>query len=254
MKFFDVALRADLRTEADLANLVYFGLEGALVVCGEGRPSDDSVRVIERFDETIAAQGRLSLDHQIEVQAAIGLRASCAPRRAHPEVTEAMNERAVAGSLRAVGPIEWPDSTSTCLWQFEAARSNDLPVLVAVPPRTGEIPVHRLREFAQETGLEASDIVLFGCDFTNVRAAVQSGFWLVADLSLGGIGWEAGADLAERFGERVAARMMLSVSGHSGFDVLAAARFAERVRGGKLKPHVVEGILSANAQSRFAPR
>ncbi len=254
MKFYDVALRADLRTEADLENLVYFGLQETLVVCGEGAASDDAFRVLERFDRTQAAPEHLLEDHGIVATCALGLRASSAPRRAHPEIPEALKQRAATGALNAVGPLEWPDESGSSDWHFAIAAANGLPVLVEVAPRTGEGPVRALRKAVRAHSLEPTDVVMLGGDFTNVRAAAAAGFWFVADLSPGGLGWEAGAQLAERFGNRVAGKMMLSTSSHSSFDVLAAARFAERVRAGNLKPQVVEGILWSNAQDRFAPR
>lgn len=254
MKFFDVTLRADLRTDADLANLVYFGLRGALVVCPEGAAADDSIRAEERFDETIVATDRLAGLHGLVTSSAIGVRSSTAPRRAHPELQDALTGRATAGVLGAIGPIEWPDAEDTAAWQFSAAAASQLPVLVEVRPRTGEGPVRELGRLAEAQGVAPSDVVLLGCDFTNVRSAVAAGFWIVADLSPGGIGWEAGADLAERYGDRLARRMMLAISGHASFDVLAAARFAERLRRGDLNPAVVEGILWGNAHARFAPR
>lgn len=254
MKFFDAALRADLRSEADFANLAYFGLCGALFVAPRGARSDSAERVIDRFERTRHRAEAYAAEHRVPAGVGLGLIARSAPRRAHPEVRVELEKLAAKNALSAVGPIEWPDESEVAQWQLELAAAHGLPVLVELPPRLGSAVVGTLFEAAAAAGVAGEQLVVVGVDFTNVRSIADRGAYTVADLSPAGLGWEAAADLVERYQRAISRRMMLSASAHASFDVLAAARFAERLRNSKLNPDELERILWGNAIDAFSLR
>lgn len=254
MKFFDAALRADLRTEADLANLAYFGLRGALLVNEQGTSADSADHVIRRFSVAVRRSAELTAQHGLETRVSLGLDAEAAPRRAHPEVLSAIERHAADDSIAAIGPIRWPDTTPTAGWQLDAAAALGLALIAQVAPHSGTAPLDSLIAEALSRGVERDRIIVMGVDFTSVRTVLDRGLRWVADLSPAGAGWEAAAELVERHGEPVTKRMMLSISSHESFDVLAAARLAERLRCGTLNPESVDRILWGNAAAAFGLR
>ena len=254
MRFFDAALRSDLRTETDLDNLAYFGLRGALLVSAQGTSSDRAEAVIERFSNVLGRAVVLDADHDVAARVALALAADAAPRRSHPEVRTALESHADAGAIAAIGPIHWPDASPTAAWQLDVAASRNLAVVAQVPRHTGHAPLDSLVAAALSRGISEDRLVVFGADFTSIRTVLERGLHWIADLSPAGLGWEAAAELVERHGAPVARRMMLSISSHASFDVLAAARFAERLRGGTLNPAAVDRILWGNAATAFGLR
>lgn len=254
MRFFDASLRAGLRSDADFDNLAYFGLCGALFVGPRGARADSADQVIRRFEQTAGRARVYGSLHRVPVGVALGMIADSAPRRAHPEVMTDLEERAAAGELAAIGPIQWPDDSGTAEWQLELAEAHGLRVLVELPQRTGSAPIDSLVTAARSAGLDPSLLVIVGVDFTSFRAVTERDLYWIADLSPAGLGWEAAADLVERHGTAPCRRMMLSASAHSSFDVLAAARFAERLLVGELNPQSVDGILFENALHAFSLR
>jgi predicted metal-dependent TIM-barrel fold hydrolase len=254
VRFFDTALRVDLRTDADLANLAYFGLKGAQLVSEQGTSADSADRVIHRFSTVVRRAIEVAVEHELETRVALALAADAAPRRAHPEVRAAVDALAAAGKIAAIGPVPWPGPSPTAGWQFDVAASRGLAVVAEVRPHSGTAPLDSLVAEVAARGVSESKLLVFGADFTNIRTVIDRGLHWVADLSPAGLGWEAAAELVERHGGPVARRMMLSISSHASFDVLAAARFAERLRNGSLEPSAVDRILWGNAAAAFGLR
>lgn len=244
---FDALIHAgDLDAHA-LADLRFFGVEGALV------PSDDAVAAATAaairggWDAVVRSARRLRRAG-IAGYAALGVHPGRIPLRGHEalfaELPEALGRPEVA-ALGAVGLAEGGELEERVLErQLELARSLRLPVVVQVPSRGRERLTRRVLGILKESEVDPARVLVAGADARTVRGILACGHR--AALSLSGRGAiDAAVKLVASLGPE--GIVLGSDAGLSGGDLLALPRAADRLQKAGLGAAVIRRVCGGNA-------
>jgi predicted metal-dependent TIM-barrel fold hydrolase len=250
---FDPLLHAAALRPGDLADLEFFGVEGALV------PSDDAVAastgaaVRRGWAATVAAARRLRRAG-LAGHAAIGIH----PRRIPPRGLEALLadlpaalDRPEVAALGALGLADGGElEERVLLRQLALARELRLPVVVAAPWRGKERATKRLLVLVREAELEPARVLVAGADARTVRAVRACGHYAGVSLSATAEGRSA-IDEAVRLVASLGPEGIAlgSDAGHAGADLLALPRAADRLAKAGLSDAVVRRVCGGNARA-----
>lgn len=255
---FDPLLHARALSPRALADLAFFGVEGALV------PSDDAVpsatpAAIRRGWDAVAASARRLRRAGLAGYAALGLHPRRIPLRGLEallaELPEALGRPEVA-AIGAVGLHEGGElEERVLLRQLELARELRLPVVIQVPWRARERMTRRLLALLKEAETPPRQALLAGADARTVRGIVACGQLAGIALSGGAGGPRAGGPPRAQIDQAVAIVRSLgpegivlgSDAGLSGGDLLALPRAADRLARAGLGKAVIRRVCGGNA-------
>lgn len=249
MRFLDTRLDPTLRTDADLANLAWFGAVGAVVGPPVLERVETAAELIAAFRHAVESEVPRVRAAGLDAALILGVDAASRPRRSHPEVFHHLEVLAASGTLAGIGPIDIDDSVAL-LGQVEIAARHRLPGVVRIPPLGGAAAVEHAFDAANRLGDARPVLVLDGCDYTSLRAALDADAWVTVDVSPGGQGCDA-VDMLVRFGDAALRRAMLASGASPAFDVLAIPRAAARLLDGGVPRAAVERVVHGNTAALF---
>ncbi|WP_248352444.1 TatD family hydrolase [Anaeromyxobacter oryzae] len=249
---FDALLHARALDARALANLRFFGVQGALV------PSDDAVApataaaIRGGWDAVVGAARRLRRAG-LAGYAALGVHPRRIPLRGLEallaELPEALGRPEVA-ALGAVGLAEGGDLEERVLQrQLELAKELRRPVLVHVPWRGRERLTRRVLAILKEAEVDPARVLVAGADARTVRAIVGCGHRAALSLSGAAGGAREAIDAAVKLVASLGPEGIVlgSDAGLSGGDLLALPRAADRLAKAGLGAAVIRRVCGGNA-------
>ncbi|ACG75268.1 TatD-related deoxyribonuclease [Anaeromyxobacter sp. K] len=248
---FDAFLHAGALGAREVADLRFFGIEGALVPSGDAVVTATPAAIRRGWDQVSTAARRLRRGG-LAAWAALGIHPRRIPARGLEallaELPDALGRPEVA-ALGAVGLAEGGAMEERVLArQLELARELRLPVVAAVPLRGRERLTRRLLAALRESELEPARVLVAGADERTVKAIRACGH--LAGLALsGGAGPRGAVDAAVRVVASLGPEGIVlgSDAGVGAGDLLALARAADRMAKAGLAPAVIRRVCGANA-------
>lgn len=250
MTFFDGHLRAGLLRSADLADLEFFGVLGALVTAGDEPPAN--APAIARAWGGVAGVVRRLRRARLAGYAAVGIHPRRIPRRGLEallaELPDHLGRRGVV-ALGSIGLEEGGGAEEAVFArQLELARELRLPVVVTTPWRDKEHVTRRTIGMLRESALEPRLVRVDQADARTVRMIRACGY--SAGLSLSGSGGRGDPiDEAVRLVRAMGPEglVLCSATGEGPGDLLALPRAAARMAKARLSAAVVARVCRDNA-------
>ncbi|WP_242393989.1 TatD family hydrolase [Anaeromyxobacter oryzisoli] len=245
---FDALLHAGDLDPRALADLRFFGVEGALVPSDDAVPAATSAAVRAGWDAVVRSARRLRRAG-IAGYAALGVHPRRIPLRGLEallaELPEALGRPEVA-ALGAIGLAEGGELEERVLErQLELARTLRLPVVVQVPSRGRERLTRRVLAVLKASEVEPTRVLVAGVDARTVRAIVACGHRAALSLSGARGAIDAAVKLVRSLGPE--GLVLGSDAGLSGGDLLALPRAADRLGKAGLGPAVIRRVCGGNA-------
>lgn len=246
---FDPLLHARGLSARDLADLKFFGVEGALVAADDASAASSAPTAIRRGWEGVVLAARKLRRGGLAGYAALGVHPGRIPVRGLEallaELPELLGRPEVvavgAVGLRAGGELE----ERVLGRQLELARELRLPVVVATPWRGRERVTRRVLAVLREAELDPARVLVTGADPQTVRPIRACGHH--AGLSLSGDGLDRAVRLVAALGPE--GLVLGTDAGLAGGDLLALARAADRLSRAGLSDAVVRRVCGGNALS-----
>jgi predicted metal-dependent TIM-barrel fold hydrolase len=243
---FDALLHARSLRPRDLADLVFFGVEGGLVPSDDAVPASTGAAVRRGWDEVVLAVRRLR-GAGLAAWGALGVHPRRVPLRGLEALLADLPRALGRPEIAAVGAVGLDAGGEleerVLLRQLELARELRLPAVVATPWRGKERVTRRLLALLREAELEPARVLVTGADARTVRAIRACGFH--AGLSLSGEGLERAVDLVATLGPE--GLVLGTDAGLAGGDLLSLSRAADRLGRAGLSEAVVRRVCGANA-------
>jgi predicted metal-dependent TIM-barrel fold hydrolase len=248
---FDARLLARPLRAADLDDLRFFGVGGALVPTGDAAApaSADGLRAAwaDLCGPTLRRLRRAGL----LARAALGVHPRLIPSRGLEALLHELPDFLGRPGVAAIGEVGLDEGGAReerlLLRQLELAAHLRLPVVVHLPWRRRQAVTRRLLALLREAEVEPAR-VLVPADARTVRTVRACGH--AALLSLSGGGGAAGAlDEAVRLVRALGPEglVLASGAGEAGGDLLALPRAAARLAKAGLSPAVVRRVCGENA-------
>ena len=242
----DVALAPELRTDLDLTNLAWFGVRRC-VACVASPPAPRSTGALLDGWSVAADEARSRLEAAgIGVIISRTIVPAALPRRAHFDLWDRLAVDAPGAPLALAGT-----PATRAPWLEPAAQlcvRSGAPLLLRVPPRTSATRATAEVRDCLNAGLPPSHVVLVGCDYASVRAALDTGAAAVLDASPGALGVDGAVDLLTRYGRPLWRLAMVTIASAPLIDVVAPMKLDERLRVA-IGETAALAVLTANAEA-----
>lgn len=251
MTFFDGHLRAGSLRTADLADLAFFGVAGALVAAGD-EPSASAPAISRAWSAILGVEVRRLRRAGLAGYAAVGVHPRRIPRRGLEallaELPDHLGKRGVV-ALGAIGLETGGGSEeSVFLRQLDLARELRLPVIVTTPWRDRERMTRRTIAILRDSQLDPKRVRVDQADARTVKMIRACGY--SAGLSLSSSGGRADPiDEAVRLVRSMGPEgiVLCSATGEGPGDLLALPRAAARLAKARLSSAVVTRVCRDNA-------
>ena len=247
--FFDAHLRTESLGPRDVADLIFFGVEGALCpLAGTGSPA--TARQLRRDCQELTGRSVKWLRRAgLAAFAALAVPPARIPARGLEawlaELPEFLSERGVA----AIGPVGTgcgtPREEEVFSRQLEMARELRRPVLVSTPPGEAIRLTRRALAILRESGVEPGSVLVDGVDVPTLRIVRAVGYGAVLSLSAGPGAVEAAVQAVREMGPEGIA--LASHAGDGLGDLLAIPRAADRMSRLGLSGAVIRRVCGGNA-------
>ena len=251
MTFFDGHLRAGSLRSADLADLAFFGVVGALVAAGD-EPSASAPAISRAWTAVVGVEVRRLRRAGLAGYAALGIHPRRIPRRGLEallaELPDHLGRRGVV-ALGAIG-LEAGGGAEEAVFvrQLELARELRLPVIVTTPWRDKERVTRRTIAVLRESQLEPRRVRVDQASARTVRMIRACGY--SAGLSLSSSGGRGDPlDESVRLVRSMGPEgiVLCSATGEGPGDLLAIPRAAARMAKAGLSAAVVTRVCRDNA-------
>lgn len=248
---FDALLHGRALPARALADLRFFGVEGALV------PADDAAAPataagLRRAWDGVAVSVRRLRRGGLAAWAAVGIPPGAIPLRGLEAVLAELPEALGRPEVAALGPVGLAEGGEreerVLARQLELARELRRPVLALAPWRGRERITRRLLGVLRESELEPRRVLVAGADARTVKLIRACDHLAGLPLSPGG-GPASGIDAAVRLVASLGPEglALCSEAGLGGGDLLALPRAADRMAKAGLGPAVIRRVCGANA-------
>lgn len=249
---FDALLHARALRARDLADLRFFGIEGALVPSGDA-PGATAAAVREGW-EAIAADARRLREAGLAGFAALGIHPRRIPLRGLEALLQELPAHLGRREVAAVGAIGLDQGgereESVFVRQLALAHELRRPVLVHTPDRAKERVTRRILVLLREAELDPARVLVAHADARTVRMIRACGYLAALPLSApGGRRDDGGLDAAVRLVASLGPEglVLASDAGLGGGDPLALARAADRLAAAGLSDAVIRRVCGENA-------
>lgn len=247
--YFDARLLARSLRAADLADLRFFGVGGALVPVDDGGApaAADAVRdgwaaIAPRALQRLRRAG-------LQGRAALGIHPRGIPGRGLEALLHELPDFLGRPGVAAIGEIGLAEGTPReerlLERQLELAASLRLPVSVAVPWRGREAATRRLLAVLHASEVEPGRVLLQGVDGRTVKAVRARGHQAGLVLGAGGGVLDEAVRIVRSLGPE--GLVLSSGAGEAGADLLALPRAAGRLAKAGLSEAVVRRVCGGNA-------
>ena len=181
MKIFDPHIHTPTQSDDDLENLRYFGTEKVVTTAYGGRSHQTATELIDYFEELVGDECRRLRRHGLDPHVALGVDPEARPRRAHPEVWDALAAMLERRGVVALGEIGvWEDRDDQ--WELFrrqvriARRVGPLPILVTPPEKLKITLTYKMMNWLESSGYPTSLVVVTSLDERLLENVVESGF------------------------------------------------------------------------------
>lgn len=172
-RYFDARIQLGGLSDRDLADLAFFGVDAALVVCGDDAPAGDADDLRAYIEERITTGAERLRRAGIAPFFAIGVHPHRIPERGFEELLAELPRFFDAPGVVAVGSIGLDACTTAeelaFSRQLELAETLAVPVVVHVPERQKERILKRSLALIRESGLAPERVLAFGADLATIR-------------------------------------------------------------------------------------
>ena len=257
MKLFDTFTYSDTRTDADLDNLAWFGVE-RVVTCAHAPRSFETARDLWQYFERLIGPERDRLERAgLTPHVAIGVHPDAVPRRAHYEIWRELPHLLRDPAVSALGELSLRDGGERgwSLVERQLRLLADLPVakpawISLSPQREARVRnrwLERLGATARGLGLDPELIVVQHTDWLTIDAAEAEGF--TCGLSLSPF-YATTAEALRIITHHDRRRVVLGSALREGaVDVLALPKLAAAARQAGIEQVELERVLYGNAMA-----
>jgi len=252
--FFDAHLRGEGLSRRDVADLRFFGVEGALCASADATAPATAARLRKSWEElagpTIGRLRRAGL----AAFAALGIPPRSIPRRGLEALLGELPELLSQPQVVAIGPVGLEVGSEreemAFLRQLEMARELRLPVLVHTPARADKVRLtRRVLALLKEMEVDPRRVLVDQADARTVRIIRSVGYAAVIPLSAGRPGGGSAVEEAARLVRTLGPEgLVLSSDAGEGLgDLLALPRAADRMARLGLSEAVIRRVCGRNA-------
>jgi predicted metal-dependent TIM-barrel fold hydrolase len=247
--FFDARLLARSLRAADLDDLRFFGVGGALVPMEDAALPAEADAIRAAWEAIAPGALRRLRRAGLLARAALGIHPRCIPWRGLEALLQELPDflgRPGAAAIGEIGLVEGtPREERLLLRQLELAASLRLPVSVAAPWRRREAATRRLLALVRESEVEPGRVLLQGADARTVKMIRACGHQAGLVLGAGGTAIEEAVRIVRSLGAE--GLVLSSGAGEAGSDLLALPRAAGRLAKAGLSDAVVRRVCGENA-------
>lgn len=249
---FDVRLRPEGLSEADLESMRFFGVSAA-VVAAHHAPEPTAASLRAHFDDIVGRQLERLERAGIRAYAALGVHPLGVPRRGLSEVLSALPSYFRGGKVVAVGAIGLQAGTAreeeALMEQLQLARRLKLPVLATTPRNDKERITKRLLALLAESGIPPPRVLVDRASARTIPLILEWGHAAALAVHPDELSAEGAVAIVRKRG---AQRLMISSNAGVGAgDILALARLVSLLGKGRLSPQVIEQVSHENAAEFF---
>jgi predicted metal-dependent TIM-barrel fold hydrolase len=245
---FDPHLRAGALGSRDVADLRFFGVEGALLPL-DGRRAPTSAPQLRRDWDGIAAAVKRLRRAGLGAYAALSIPPGRIPARGTEALLAELPEWLSRRGVAAIGPLGpgsgSPREEELFSRQLEMARELRRPVLVAAPEGERARTIRRAVAVLRESGVAPERVLVDGADARAIRVLRAVGYCAVLSLSSGPGAIEGAARLVRSLGPEGIA--LATHAGDGVGDLLALPRAADRMERLGLSDAVIRRVCGRNA-------
>ena len=252
--FFDAHLRGEGLSRRDVADLRFFGVEGALCAAADAVGPPTPARLRKCWEDlagpTIARLRRAGL----AAFAALGIPPRAVPRRGLEALLGELPELLSQPQVVAIGPVGLEEGTEreeqAFVRQLEMARELRVPVLVHTPAGRDKVRLtRRALALLRDTEVEPGRVLVDQADARTVRIIRSVGYAAVISLSAGRPRGGSAVDEAARLVRTLGPEgLVLSSDAGEGLgDLLALPRAADRMARLGLSEAVIRRVCGRNA-------
>ena len=250
---FDVHLRAHGLAARDVADLRWFGVEGALCPATDAVAPVTAARLRRSWEQLAGRTVPRLRRAGLAAWAALGVPPSCIPWRGLEALLADLPDLLSRPGVVAMGPIGLERATereeSVFARQLDMARELRLPVLVHTPSRDKVRVTRRVLAALLAAGVDARRVLVDHADARTVRLVRAVGYGAVISLSAGGRSGpgavEEAAALVRALGPEGIA--LASDAGEGLGDLLSLPRAADRMERLGLSDAVIRRVCGRNA-------
>jgi predicted metal-dependent TIM-barrel fold hydrolase len=246
---FDPHLRAAGLSARDVADLRWFGVEGALCPVEAAEPPSTAA-TLRRAWEDLSGRAVPRLRRAgLGAFAALAVPSPRIPLRGLEALLADLPEFLSRRGVAAMGPLGpaggSPRADEALSRQLELARELRLPVLLAAPDRDALRVTRRTVAILRESGIDPARVLVDGADARTVRVVRAVGYLAVVPLPARPGAVDEAARLVRSLGPEGIA--LASHSGHGAGDLLALPRAADRMGRLGLSEAVIRRACGRNA-------
>ncbi len=253
---FDAHLNARALGRRDLADLLFFGVSGALVPVSDWPDQTGAEGVRKAWDDLSGPVIRRMRRIGIAGYAALGIHPARIPRRGLEALLAELPDFLGAPGVVAIGGVGLALGTTreeeVLERQLALAKELRMPVLVQTPWRAKVALTRRVLTLLREAEIEPAQVLVDQADSRTVKMIRACGFW--AGISLSATPAPAGRNALDEAVHLVASLgpeglVLASDAGEGPGDLLALARVADRLSAAGLSDAVIRRVCAGNATS-----
>jgi hypothetical protein len=249
MHVFDAHLHADGLTDADLDNMVFFGLAGAVTCAHDAAASGSAAAWAAHWDDLVERHVARLRARGVAAYAAVGLHPARIPWRGLEEALHRLSRLFDDPRVVALGEIGLDASGAreeqVFARQLEMARAVRRPVIVHTPERDKLRVTRRALSLLRESGVEPSRVRVDHASAQTFRIIRACGHAVGLTLHPDALDADEAARLVRRFGSEGV--VLSSDAGDGPADLLALPRAASRLRELGIPADVVRRAVETNA-------
>jgi predicted metal-dependent TIM-barrel fold hydrolase len=246
---FDAQIHAGGLSDQDLNDLRFFGVGGALCVCGDDVPEATAEALLADFDARVNGDSARLRRVGLEPFLALGIHPARVPERGLEGVLARLAALLGAPRVVAVGAVGLdaggPAEEAAFARQLELARDLRRRVIVHTPVRDKPRLTRRVLAMVRESGIDPGRVLVTDVDARTVKAARACGHHVGLMVHPARISGEEAVRLVRKLGS---GNLLLgSDAGRGPGDLLALPRTAMLLEKAGLSAEIIRRVCRENA-------